>query len=110
MESGRDAAWRACADASERQHRLWHHTISSGRNNTPRLTPHFNLKRAGEFAQLDSPEIFSIYTGLQAWSGSPGLARLAPAIPQPRDCDERCPSVLLDLGVGEKAEEIRMTF
>jgi len=25
-------------------------------------------------------------------------------------CDERCPSVLLDLGVGEKAEEIRMTF
>jgi len=32
------------------------------------------------------------------------------AIPQPRDCDERCPSVLLDLGVGEKAEEIRMTF
>jgi len=37
-----------------------------------------------------------------------GLA--SAAIPQPRGCDERCPSVLLDLGVGEKAEEIRMTF
>jgi len=33
-----------------------------------------------------------------------------PAIPQPRSCDERYPSVLLDLGVGEKAEEIRITL
>ncbi len=32
------------------------------------------------------------------------------AIPQPEGSEERYPSVLLDLGVGEKAEEIRMTL
>jgi hypothetical protein len=32
------------------------------------------------------------------------------AIPQPRGCEERYPSVLLDLGVDEKAGEIRMRF
>ena len=32
------------------------------------------------------------------------------AIPQPRGCEERCPSVVLDLGVDEKAGEVRMTF
>ena len=32
------------------------------------------------------------------------------AIPQPRSCEERCPSVLLDLDVDEMAEEIRMRF
>src|SRR5258707_15077960 len=102
MESGRDAAWRACADASERQHRLGHHAISSGRNNTPSPTPHFNLKRAGEFAQLDSPEIFSIYTGLQAWSGSPGpypgvpllaasVCRLSPDMPRGLEAEHTRP-------------------
>jgi len=32
------------------------------------------------------------------------------AIPQPRGCEDRSPSVLLDLGVGGMVEEIRMTF
>jgi len=35
---------------------------------------------------------------------------LEPAIPQPRGSEERCSSVVLDLGVDEKAEEVRMTF
>ena len=33
-----------------------------------------------------------------------------PAIPQREAAKKRCPSVLLDLGMDEKTEEIRMTF
>ena len=73
--AGLHTAWRASADASEQQHRLWRRTISSACTITYRVASVKHSASLGEFAYRRAGEILSAYLGLQPWSGTPVLVQ-----------------------------------